>query len=62
MTVVEWGEAVSALLPPDRLEVALMVLPPEEADDDTRVIELHGTGPSWLERDPALVAAVDGEV
>jgi tRNA threonylcarbamoyladenosine biosynthesis protein TsaE len=58
VTLVEWGEAVGALLPPDRLEVALMVPPPEEADDDTRVIELHGTGPSWAARGGALQAAV----
>jgi tRNA threonylcarbamoyladenosine biosynthesis protein TsaE len=62
VTVVEWGEAVSALLPQDRLEVALMLLPPEEADDDTRVIELQGAGPSWVERATALRAAVVGEV
>lgn len=58
VTVVEWGEAVSALLPADRLEVVLTAPPPEEADDDTRVIELHGAGPSWQERDDALIAAV----
>jgi tRNA threonylcarbamoyladenosine biosynthesis protein TsaE len=62
VTVVEWGEAVSALLPHDRLEVALMLLPPEEADDDTRVIELQGAGPSWVERAGALRAAANGEV
>jgi tRNA threonylcarbamoyladenosine biosynthesis protein TsaE len=62
VAVVEWGEAVSALLPHDRLEVALMLLPPEEADDDTRVIELQGAGPSWVERAGALRAVVDGEV
>jgi tRNA threonylcarbamoyladenosine biosynthesis protein TsaE len=62
VTVVEWGEAVSALLPQDRLEVALMLLPPEEADDDTRVIELQGAGSSWVERATALRAAVVGEV
>jgi tRNA threonylcarbamoyladenosine biosynthesis protein TsaE len=60
VTVVEWGEAVSALLPQDRLEVALMTLPPEEADDDTRVIELHGVGPTWAARDRALTDAARG--
>jgi tRNA threonylcarbamoyladenosine biosynthesis protein TsaE len=58
VTVVEWGEAVSALLPQDRLEVVLTAPPPEEADDDTRVIELHGAGPSWQARDRALAEAV----
>ncbi|MGZ4689017.1 MAG: tRNA (adenosine(37)-N6)-threonylcarbamoyltransferase complex ATPase subunit type 1 TsaE [Acidimicrobiia bacterium] len=58
VTLVEWGEAVTALLPRDRLEVVLMVPPPEEADDDTRVIELHGTGPSWAARSRALTEAL----
>ena len=60
VTLVEWGEAVGALLPPDRLEVTLSLAPPEEADDDTRLIELHGSGPSWIDRDRALAAAVGG--
>ncbi len=45
VTVVEWGEAVGALLPADRLEVLLAAPPPEEADDDTRVVEVHAAGP-----------------
>ncbi len=60
VTIVEWGEAVSALLPVDRLEVSLLLLPPEEADDDTRVVELHGVGPAWAARSRALVAAANG--
>ena len=60
VTIVEWGEAVSALLTADRLEVSLMLLPPEEADDDTRVVELHGVGPAWAARSAALAAAVRG--
>jgi tRNA threonylcarbamoyladenosine biosynthesis protein TsaE len=60
VTVVEWGEAVSALLPADRLEVSLMLLPPEEADDDTRVVELHAVGTAWAARLEALAAAVRG--
>ena len=60
VTVVEWGEAVSALLPQDRLEVSLMTPPPEEADDDMRVIELHGVGPTWAARDHALTQAARG--
>ena len=50
VTVIEWGEAVGALLPADRLEVLFTVPPPEEADDDTRVIELRPAGPSWEAR------------
>jgi tRNA threonylcarbamoyladenosine biosynthesis protein TsaE len=60
VTVVEWGEAVSALLPSDRLEVLLMLLPPEEADDETRVVELRGVGPSWAARARALAMAAAG--
>ena len=60
VTIVEWGEAVSALLPVDRLEVSLLLLPPEEADDDTRVVELHGVGPAWAVRSRALDAAANG--
>jgi tRNA threonylcarbamoyladenosine biosynthesis protein TsaE len=61
VAVVEWGEAVSALLPRDRLEVVLTVPPPEEADDETRLIELHGSGPSWSARDRALTAVASGD-
>jgi tRNA threonylcarbamoyladenosine biosynthesis protein TsaE len=60
VTIVEWGEAVSALLPADRLELSLMLLPPEEADDDTRVVEVHGVGPAWAARSHALETAVRG--
>jgi tRNA threonylcarbamoyladenosine biosynthesis protein TsaE len=56
VTVIEWGEAVGALLPTDRLEVRLTAFPPEEADDDARVIELRPNGPSWEARRAALAA------
>ncbi|MBM3674669.1 MAG: tRNA (adenosine(37)-N6)-threonylcarbamoyltransferase complex ATPase subunit type 1 TsaE [Actinobacteria bacterium] len=58
VTLVEWGDAVGALLPADRLEVRLEVLPPEEADDETRVVTICGLGPRWLARSAALAAAV----
>jgi tRNA threonylcarbamoyladenosine biosynthesis protein TsaE len=57
VTVIEWGEAVGALLPPDRLEVLLTLPPPEEADDDTRWIELRPAGPSWEARREGLAEA-----
>ncbi len=60
VTIVEWGEAVSALLPTDRLEVSLTRLPPEEADDDTRVVEVHAVGAAWMPRSGALATAVNG--
>jgi len=52
------GEAVGALLPTDRLEAELAVLPPEEAGDDVRVVELRALGPSWAARRADLVAVV----
>jgi tRNA threonylcarbamoyladenosine biosynthesis protein TsaE len=60
VTLIEWGEAVGALLPPDRLEVVLTMPPPEEADDDTRVVELRPAGASWEARRAALAAVVSG--
>lgn len=56
VTIIEWGEAVGALLPADRLEVRLATLPPEEAEDDARVVELRATGRSWEARREALAA------
>jgi tRNA threonylcarbamoyladenosine biosynthesis protein TsaE len=57
VTVIEWGEAIGALLPADRLEVVLRMPPPEEADDDARIVELRTSGPSWEARRAALAAA-----
>lgn len=59
VTVVEWGEAVSALLGPDRLEVLLELAPPEEADDDTRVIQLRPAGAGWESRRADLASVLD---
>jgi tRNA threonylcarbamoyladenosine biosynthesis protein TsaE len=55
VTLVEWGDVVTAYLPPERLEVRL------EAgdDDDERVITVLPRGPSWLARQDALAAALD---
>jgi tRNA threonylcarbamoyladenosine biosynthesis protein TsaE len=50
VVLVEWGEGVLSLLPEDRLEIRLAQLPPEEADDDTRVLSLHPVGASWIGR------------
>jgi tRNA threonylcarbamoyladenosine biosynthesis protein TsaE len=59
--LVEWGDAVTPWLPPSRLEVRIERLPPEEADDDVRVVRLVATGPTWLDREAALHAAVHPE-
>ena len=56
MTVVEWGDRVSALLPADRLEVHLE----PGAGDDDRSVSFDASGVSWAERRQALVDAVGG--
>jgi len=56
VTVVEWGDRVSALLPADRLDVHLTL----GADDDERSVSLEATGVSWAGRRDPLVAAVSG--
>jgi tRNA threonylcarbamoyladenosine biosynthesis protein TsaE len=58
VVVVEWGEGVRELLPLDRVEVTLALLPPEEADDDTRRIVVSQFGAGWVARDAELVAAL----
>jgi tRNA threonylcarbamoyladenosine biosynthesis protein TsaE len=56
VTVVEWGDRVSAVLPSDRLRVHLA---PGERDDD-RVVSIDATGMSWSARGDALASAVGG--
>ncbi len=45
--LVEWGDAIEALLPPDHLEVELSSA---AFDSDARRIVLAGGGPSWAAR------------
>ena len=59
VVLVEWGEGVREVLPAERLEVELALLPPDAADDDTRRIRVTGVGPGWEARDGALVAALE---
>ena len=56
VTVVEWGDRVSALLPAERLDVHLE----PGADDDDRSVSLEASGVSWVERRDALLDAVGG--
>jgi tRNA threonylcarbamoyladenosine biosynthesis protein TsaE len=56
VTLVEWGDRVSAALPRDRLRV---LLEPGEGDDD-RVVSIDAAGIAWSVRRDALVAAVGG--
>ena len=54
VVVVEWGERVERILPPDRLEVAL-----ELADaEDERVIRVSAFGHRWAARADALQGAL----
>jgi tRNA threonylcarbamoyladenosine biosynthesis protein TsaE len=57
VTVVEWGDRVSALLPADRLDVRLEL----GSDDDERSVSLEAAGVSWTGRRDSLVAAVAGD-
>jgi len=52
VTLVEWGDAVEALLPRERLDARLH---PGGVDEE-RVIELEGHGPRWHERAAQLSA------
>jgi tRNA threonylcarbamoyladenosine biosynthesis protein TsaE len=55
VTLVEWGDRVGPLLPPDRLDVYLG----RGAGDDDRVVSLEASGTSWAMRADALRAAVE---
>ena len=56
VTIVEWGEAISVVLPRARVDVRLAMS--DDDDDDARVVEVVATGPAWTERGPALDAAL----
>ena len=56
VTFLEWGDAVRTFLPPDRLEVELLIDDPEDIEAD-RVLHLEGHG-SWAGRSDELVAAL----
>ena len=58
VTLIEWGDGVRALLPEERLEITLELLPPDAADDDTRSITFTPLGPSWKAREPALTISL----
>lgn len=54
VTLIEWGDNLTPVLPLDRLEVRITL---GDGDDDRR-LELSGVGPAWAERWAALAAAV----
>jgi len=57
VVVVEWGDAVAAALPADRLEVTLAF--GAEGDDDRR-LTITSLGRSWSGRERALAEALGG--
>jgi tRNA threonylcarbamoyladenosine biosynthesis protein TsaE len=56
VTCVEWGDAVSAALPDERLDVTIALLGDEA--DAGRSITFEGRGVDWRRRWPALSAAL----
>jgi tRNA threonylcarbamoyladenosine biosynthesis protein TsaE len=57
VTCVEWGEHVASALPVDRLDIILAI--DGDVGDAPRTILLDARGPTWLQRDVRLRAAVD---
>jgi len=55
VVVVEWGEAIARVLPPDRVQVRLAMT---DAGDDERKIEIVGVGPAWSTRAAGLHEAL----
>ena len=49
VTLVEWGDAVSAVLPDDRLDVELVLADPDDLEATQRDLTLVAHG-SWAER------------
>ncbi|MBK5287070.1 MAG: tRNA (adenosine(37)-N6)-threonylcarbamoyltransferase complex ATPase subunit type 1 TsaE [Acidimicrobiia bacterium] len=58
VTLIEWGDGVRAVLPSDRLEISLALLPPDQAEDDARAVTLEAHGPRWIDRVAALAVDV----
>jgi tRNA threonylcarbamoyladenosine biosynthesis protein TsaE len=53
LLLVEWGDAVEDLLPPDRLRVELTGEDPTGVDEARRVV-IEAVGPGWSDRSDAL--------
>jgi tRNA threonylcarbamoyladenosine biosynthesis protein TsaE len=53
VTIVEWGDRISSMLPADRLEVLIGA---DDDDDDTRHVQFDAVGREWSERRDALAA------
>jgi len=55
VTVIEWGDAIVSALPPDYLEIRILL----GNSDDDRVFELNMVGSRWSARSRVLQAALE---
>lgn len=60
VTCVEWGDAVAAALPAERLEIVLRPLPDGTDVASPREVTLSGHGPTWARRWDDLAARLPG--
>jgi len=61
VTVIEWGERIAAVLPPDHLVVALRFPDLDvESSDDRRIIEFVANGSRWRQCLSVLAARLAG--
>ncbi len=54
VVLIEWGDAITPLLPHDHLEVRLTF----GSGDDDRMLELVPVGPAWAQRSAGMRAAL----
>lgn len=64
LTVIEWGEEITEVLPVDHLTIRLRYPEVEgdvalDAADDDRIIQIEAGGPTWDARMPALAASIE---
>jgi tRNA threonylcarbamoyladenosine biosynthesis protein TsaE len=59
VTLVEWGDRVTGVLPGDRLEVRIEIPERPGAPGDDRIITLEPLGVSWRARRDGLSAATE---
>lgn len=60
LTVIEWGEEITEVLPVDHLTIRLRYPDDLESADDARIISIEAGGPSWEARLPSLAVATQG--
>ena len=59
LTVIEWGEEITEVLPVDHLTIRLRYPDDGIGGDDDRIIQVEAGGPSWEARLPGLSIAVE---